>query len=125
MPTFSNVHHLRLSVGDLARSTRWYRQVLGLEVAREVQGDHFERVILQFAGAVPVLGLTRHAANLGEPFSEQRPGIDHVAFSVASGRDLDIWSQHFEAAGVIHFRPRPDLVVFRDPDGIQLELASA
>lgn len=125
MPVLADVHHLSLSVRDLARSTAWYGKVLGLEVSREVQGKSFQRAILRVPGGVPVLGLTRHDDNAGDSFSEVRTGIDHVAFGVVSPEELDVWAQRFEAAGVLYSRPRPGLVVFRDPDGIQLELATA
>lgn len=124
MPTFGEVHHVSLSVRELARSTGWYREILGLEVIREVQAEGFERVILQAPGGVPLLGLTRHDANPGHAFSEVRTGMDHVAFNVASPGELEVWAQRFKVMGVRHSRPRPGLVVFRDPDGIQLELVT-
>ena len=34
-------HHLSLSVTDLGKSTEWYQQVLGLDVAVEIEGDGF------------------------------------------------------------------------------------
>lgn len=125
MPALADVHHLSLSVRDLTRSTAWYGEILGLEVAREVQGKSFRRAILRVPGGVPVLGLTRHDDNAGDAFSEARTGMDHVAFTVGSPEELEVWVQRFEAAGVMYSRPRPGLVVFRDPDGIQLELATA
>lgn len=124
MPALGDVHHLSLSVRDLARSTRWYCEVLGLEVDRQVQGHEFERSILRWPGGAPLLGLTRHYGNAGDLFSELTTGMDHVAFTVASPRELEEWVERLEVAGVGYSRPRPALVVLRDPDGIQLELAA-
>lgn len=39
-------HHLSLSVTDLGKSTEWYQQVLGLDVAAEIEGlkDRFAQL---------------------------------------------------------------------------------
>ena len=63
-------------------------------------------------------------------FDERRVGLDHVAFRVADLPELDAWVAHLDAIGVSHsgvkdiegHRGGP-LIVLRDPDRIQLELA--
>ncbi len=77
-------HHLSLSVTDLARSTEWYRQVLGLDVAAQIQGEGFSRTRLRAPESGVTLTLTRHDQESGEPFDERRPGMDHVAIQVGS-----------------------------------------
>ncbi len=123
MPSFGTIHHVSLSVRDLRRSKQWYGQTLGLRVARELEREDFARAILGFSGQPSLLGLTQHRFNEGEDFSEARTGMDHVAFSVASLSELELWVERFESMGMAHSRPREGLVVFRDPDNIQLELA--
>lgn len=62
------------------------------------------------------------------PFSERRTGLDHLAFQVSNREQLEAWIARFDAHGVVHSEikaaaiPGTFLVVFRDPDGIQLEL---
>lgn len=63
-----------------------------------------------------------------DSFDENRVGLDHVSFAVASRADLDTAATALEARGT----PRAgikDIVAgyileFRDPDGIALELFS-
>lgn len=67
-----------------------------------------------------------HDATVKEPFSEQRVGLDHLAFAVADRAELENWITHLDEHGVEHSgiisAHFGDTVVFRDPDHIQLEL---
>jgi catechol 2,3-dioxygenase-like lactoylglutathione lyase family enzyme len=79
--------------------------------------------------------LHRHDVNEGERFSERRTGLDHAGFMVATREDLEKWQDHLEARGVtrsaqadgpltqspITDAPYGSVLVFRDPDNIQLE----
>nr|MBA2450599.1 hypothetical protein [Chloroflexota bacterium] len=83
-----------------------------------------------------IIVLHHHDSNQGEAFSETRTGVDHVGFSVASRTELETWQAHLEGLGVakaditdrpltqspITDRPYGSVLVFRDPDNIQLEL---
>ena len=76
-----------------------------------------------------MLGLHHHDANPGQAFDERQTGLDHMSFAVASRADLGAWarwldSQAVENSGVVDTGdPLPySVVVFRDPDNIQLEL---
>jgi catechol-2,3-dioxygenase len=83
-----------------------------------------------------VLVLHRHADNQGEPFKETRTGLDHLGLAVPRRADLEAWQTHLEGLGVartaaadrpctqspIADRPYGSVLVFRDPDNIQLEL---
>ncbi len=70
--------------------------------------------------------LHHHDANPGERFSERRTGLDHVGLSVANRAELEAWQRHLQELGVtqspIADRPYGSVLVFRDPDNIQLEL---
>jgi glyoxylase I family protein len=120
-------HHLSLSVTDLATSSSWYQQVLGLEVTAEVEGDGFRRVRLRAPYSGVTLTLTSHAEQTGEPFSERRAGMDHVAFWVGGVADVEALRGRFEQLGVVASAVRPSdtgiaSMTFRDPDNIQLEV---
>jgi glyoxylase I family protein len=60
--------------------------------------------------------------------NDTRTGLDHVSFGVAQRADLDTWAKHFKMHSVLQSpikdQERYAVLVFRDPDNIQLELIS-
>lgn len=127
----SGIHHVALNVGDVEESARWYGEVLGFVPLFPYDTDDFERRLVRHPSGV-VLGLTKHRhPDAAAPFSERRTGLDHLAFAVADRSVLEAWAQRLTAAGVEHsgVKVTPTtgsaLVVFRDPDGIQLEVYAA
>ena len=75
------------------------------------------------------IGIHRHARNRGTPADETLTGLDHFALAVAGRHDLELWAERLDEQGVQHSGvidttdPMPySVVVFRDPDNIQLEL---
>ena len=75
------------------------------------------------------IGLHHHEANPGQPFRESQTGLDHISFGVADRASLDAWTSWLDELGIEHSgvidtdKPVPySVVVFRDPDNIQLEL---
>jgi len=133
------IHHLRLTVTDIIRSRGFYTSLLGFDVAVESPPDDdpnadAARAIL-FGGCVMVrgdllLGL-RPMAPGGDRFNENRVGLDHLSFSVGSRAELEEAVRLFDARGVPHgeITRLPsfgiDILEFRDPDNIQLELTAA
>ena len=119
------VDHVSLSVTDLDRSERFYRETLGL-----VRLADFGHVRILFHRPTSLLvALTRHDAADGTPFSELRTGLDHFGFAVATRDELVTWQQHLVALGVeLHTDPRHGVrahLNFRDPDNIALELSTS
>src|SRR5262249_30092401 len=91
------IHHLRLTVTDVARSREFYTTLLGFDVAVESpprDDPDFESIYpVLWGGVVMVrggllMGL-RPVAPDGDRFSEDRVGLDHLSFSVASRADLE------------------------------------
>jgi glyoxylase I family protein len=128
MPEFSGVHHLNFSVTDLNRSASWYIDVLGLNKGWEmedVEGRGRKLVLLHPTEPLRIV-LTVHQSNQGEPFSEFRTGLDHVAFTVADRASLEAWARRFDELGVEHSPIKEGatgwLITFRDPDNVQLEM---
>ncbi len=126
--------HVRLTVTDIARSRAFYEDVFGFEVAMEVPADAddatreslgflFGGVIYKFGDAL--FGL-RPAAPGSDRFHEDRVGLDHLSFAVASRDDLDAAAAALDAKGIAHEAVKnigPAFILeFRDPDGIALEL---
>ena len=82
-----------------------------------------------------MIALHRHDTNDGGLFAETTTGLDHGGFAVPSRVDLEQWQQHLESNGVeraetadkpltqsaIADEPYASVLVFRDPDNIQLE----
>lgn len=126
-PGVTGISHLTLTVRDLEASVGWYRDVIGLREVRRIpdEGGRGAKVILADAGRHLLLVLVQHAANDGTAFSEFRVGLDHLAFAVPDRTALDAWAAHLDAGGVPHSPigagALGDLLVVRDPDGIQLE----
>ena len=131
MPVFTGVSHVDLTVRDADRSAAWYERVLGMTSL----GDRPElatpgvaaRVITMMNRATGMtFGMVQHDAGEDREFSEFRVGLDHLSLTVASHAELEEWVAHLDACGVEHSAIAEmaygSVVVFRDPDNIQLEL---
>jgi glyoxylase I family protein len=127
----SGIHHLGLTVRDVDVSAGWYEDVLGFRRVGEFTSPDGTRrkVFLRHDGLHARLGLTQHRGGDPGPFDETRIGLDHLAFSVADRAELEAWAERLASAQVDHSpiaaaNSIPDAVVlvFRDPDNIQLEL---
>jgi glyoxylase I family protein len=126
MPEFTGVSHVGLSVTDLDRSTAWYTDVLGLQVLMPTDAPGLKRVLLVHPGSGLMVGLGRHEAAAGAGFDERATGLDHLSFAVGSRDELAAWEEQLADKGV-PYTPIQDefygsVLVFRDPDNIQLEL---
>lgn len=132
------IHHLRLTVTDLARSRRFYTELLGFQIAAESPPKDDP----SYAATYPILwgGIVMMQGNLllglrpvapnDDRFDENRVGLDHVSFSVAGRADLEQAAQLFDQHGVQHGEITRlasfgiDILPFRDPDNIELELTA-
>jgi glyoxylase I family protein len=133
-PAVTGVHHFSPTVSDVEASAQWYERVFGLTRVPVVfphygaeEGGY--AVVLMDPRSSMVIGLHHHEANPGQPFHESRTGLDHIAFGVADRAGLDAWASWLDELGIKHSgvidtdNPMPySVVVFRDPDDIQLEL---
>jgi glyoxylase I family protein len=132
------IHHLRLTVTDVARSREFYTSLLGFDVAAESppEDDPSAAVLypVLWGGIVMargnlLMGL-RPVAPKGDRFDEDRVGLDHLSFSVSTRQELDDAIQLFDERGVPHGEVRTlsgfgiCVLPFRDPDNIQVELTS-
>lgn len=133
-----DIHHLRLTVTDLERSRSFYTGMLGFSVAVEspepIDPATTAMAELLFGGVVMIrgnllLGL-RPVAQADDSFDENRVGLDHLSFGVASRDDLERAVALFDEHGVPH-GPITGLdsfgiyvLPFRDPDNVQLELTA-
>jgi len=132
------IHHLRLTVTDVQRSREFYTGLLGFEVAVESPpaDDPTAAAVypVLWGGVVMVRGNLlmglRPVAPAGDRFDENRVGLDHLSFSVASRADLDAAVRLLDERGVPHGEIRTlegfgiHVLPFRDPDNIQVELTA-
>jgi catechol 2,3-dioxygenase-like lactoylglutathione lyase family enzyme len=130
MPTVAGIHHVSITVTDIERSVPWYKEVLGLEEL--MQEKHPDgggyAIVLGKPDWSMCVGLHVHDANEAEVFAESRTGLDHVGFLVPSRAELDAWQTRLTELGVEQ-SPITDMdgfavLVFRDPDNVQLEFMS-
>lgn len=121
------IHHLALRVTDLARSRRFYVDVLGFPVVLEGPG-----IFLFLAGqtAIGVRGPDA-ATPAGDLFDPFRVGLDHVALGCRDEQELERVAAALASAEVENTGVRLDptldrrYVAFKDPDRIAWEFYMA
>jgi catechol 2,3-dioxygenase-like lactoylglutathione lyase family enzyme len=120
------LHHVALTVTDVDASIAWYERVFGITFQMEAPHEGGTGMLLSDPDWRLVIVLHRHDANQSERFGEARTGLDHVGFSLSTRAELEAWQRHLQALDVpqspIHDTPYGYILVFRDPDNIQLEL---
>ena len=122
-PEIVGIHHVKFPVSDLDTSRRWYEQVFGTRVELEFHDDAdgpVRGVAFEPVGGV-VITLREHPAGAGA-----LAGFDPVSFAIADRGAAAQWIEHLDVLGVEH-SPVIDatigwLVVFHDPDGVELHL---
>jgi glyoxylase I family protein len=129
VPSLTGRFEVNLSVRDPVQSAAWYARVLGLQQRYDLTSDdgRMRYICLGDPSSGLVLCLVGHVANTGEVFSEFRTGLDHLEFLVPRRQDLHEWAERLDDLGVPHSGVKDlaytsnAMVVFRDPDNIQLE----
>lgn len=134
-PANPTLHHIALTVTDLDASMAWYQKIFEVSLLMEVPHQGGTGMLLVDQQQTLAIVLHRHDANEKEPFSERRTGLDHVGFMVTSRTELERWQEHLAVHGVVPSseaassltqspivdEPYGSVLVFRDPDNIQLE----
>jgi glyoxylase I family protein len=136
--TRPRLHHIALTVTDVEASVPWYERVFGVRLLMDVPHEAGVGKLLADETRQLMIVLHRHEANRPGLFEETITGLDHVGFFVPNRADLLAWQDHLEANGVVRTAvadkpctqsPIADenygsVLVFRDPDNIQLEVFS-
>jgi glyoxylase I family protein len=135
----TGLHHVRLTVCDLARSRAFYEEILGFQVAAESPGDASDPAVRQdpfqlYGGVVyqtnGILFGLRPVAAAGDTFNSERTGLDHLSFTVADRGALEAAAAALEERGITHGEvldlPPFGIAIlsFSDPDGVHLELTA-
>jgi glyoxylase I family protein len=128
IPT-GGVHHFRLTVTDVNRTVEFYTTLLGFKKLMDLNPGAFLGNGSVGLGIGPFPD-PAHALQ-GDRFSENRVGLDHMSFSVPSRQVLEHAVRLLDARGVPHSEVRDlgeafgiVILIFRDPDNIQLELSA-
>jgi glyoxylase I family protein len=123
----TGIAHIALTVRDLPTSIAWYRDVLELPVIAGFSEDGQARHKAVLGDDTIRLGLVQHSAASAGEFDETRVGLDHLAFAVPHGA-IERWAARLDGLGIPHspvaasvLQPELRVLVFRDPDSIQLE----
>ena len=135
-PASAQLHHLALTVTDVDTSVRWYEEVFDIRFRMDVPHTGGVGKLLADDSHQLVIVLHRHDTNDGSLFGEANTGLDHAGFIVPDVGALQAWQDHLESNGVVRAdvadkpltqspiadEPYGSILVFRDPDNIQLEL---
>ena len=138
LDSITGVHHVRISVSDLARSRAFYEGVLGLTPAIVSEGDPSDPAVLQdpsvfFGGVIygvgdQLLGL-RPVEGDGGAFDPAVRGLDHVSLAVPSRDELVKAAALFAERGIAHGEVTDisgmSILSVQDPDDINVELVFA
>ena len=129
-PCLAGLHHLGISVANLERSMRFYRDVVGADL---LVGPN-DGTSPSFIGRMAILSLggrifdvCEHSRNEGERFDPVHTGLDHLALEAESLDELQAWATWLDTCGVARSAVREvadgrgQMFDFVDPDGIQIE----
>lgn len=120
------VAHIALTVTDLARSKRWYAEVLGWTPMFEGDGEGVRFSVGALPDGGPLLGIREYAVSSSDPFDPAHTGLDHLAFEADSIDELSGWEKKFADLSVeftpTQATPYGHILNFKDPDLIALEI---
>ncbi len=129
IPEAGGVHHVILTVNDLARSRRFYAALMP-RLGYPTSWDYGPSVGWMSSGGSFWIKQAdpRYA---GDTFSKDRVGLCEVAFRAASSEQVDALARDLEGLGATILDPPREYpeyvpgyyaVFFADPDGMKLEL---
>jgi catechol 2,3-dioxygenase-like lactoylglutathione lyase family enzyme len=124
-PEINGFGHIDLTVTDAERSARWWEDVLGFQLVNVEETPDIRQWGVVHSCGLAVIMVT-HANPSSDRFDERSIGLDHFALRVPDRAALEAWARHLDDLGIPHSGVKEEnggpLIVFRDPDNIQLEL---
>ena len=125
MPTITGGHHIALTVTDVERSAAWYADLFAMQVVMQGDEEEVQFRVLADPESGWLIGLRQYPGKHSGEFDELRTGLDHFAFGVSSRAELEAWAAELSRRQVpyspVRETPIGAVIVFRDPDNIQLE----
>jgi glyoxylase I family protein len=126
MLTLNKVHHIAIICSDYARSKRFYTEILGLDIIREVYRTERDSYKLDLAlngqYIVELFSFPDTPARLSRP---EATGLRHLAFEV---EDIDLTAEELKRSGIFPEPLRTDeytgkrFTFISDPDNLPIEL---
>lgn len=119
------IHHIAIIGSNYARSRRFYHEVLGFPIIREIYREERASWKCDLDAGNAQIELFSFPSPPPRPSRPEACGLRHLAFAVI---DLDGEIARLQAAGVecepIRIDPYTDrrFTFFADPDGLPLEL---
>jgi catechol 2,3-dioxygenase-like lactoylglutathione lyase family enzyme len=122
MEQVRGLNHVALRCLDLGRCEAFYREVLGLQVARRWPAEGGEDRSVWLSTGQGFLALERASRPVEEePFEDGPAGWQVVALTIALA-DRKAWEGRLLAAGVRLARRTPFSLFFRDAEGNRVAL---
>jgi catechol 2,3-dioxygenase len=120
VPPGTTIGHVHLRVSDPARSVRFYRDVLGLDLIAEMPRAGF----LSAGGYHHHVGVNSWETDGGRPAPAHAPGLRLVEMELGDEEAIERLAERLKAAGVemVH---DGDRVALHDPDRIPLAFEAA
>jgi glyoxylase I family protein len=133
MPRLQGSNHIILTVTDVERSAEWYMRVFTADIVANEKTNPAAtsrpvryRALVHTETMTNVVGLMEYSDGDHSHFDERRVGLDHFALHVPERSNLDEWVSHLDQLGIPHSGIKSvdyaDIITFRDPDNIQLEI---
>jgi glyoxylase I family protein len=124
-PAISGFGHIDLTVTDAERSAQWWQDVMGFDLVNTKDSPELTyRSLLHPCGLAVIM--VSHSNPSSDRFDETAVGLDHFALRVPDRNALEDWAKHLDRHGIAHSGVQEEnggpLIVFRDPDNIQLEV---
>lgn len=126
MPILQSVHHIAIICSNYQRSKKFYTEILGLQVIREVYREARQSYKLDLAlGGQYIIELFSFPDPPPRPSRPESCGLRHLAFAVsdvaASKKNLEDKGVTVEPIRIDEFTGKP-FCFFADPDGLPIEL---
>jgi catechol 2,3-dioxygenase-like lactoylglutathione lyase family enzyme len=128
MSDLNGVAHVILTAGDFARSTAFWRDMIGYLDLKIVLDSEY---MLYGVGGRTAIGIrTGSPENAGKRFDQGAPGLHHACFRMRDRAAVDAVGAFLAARGDIHIVHTPQeepwapgyySILFEDPDGIRIE----
>ena len=120
------IHHIAIIAGDYTRIRKFYTEVLGMEIIREVYRQERDsyKLDLSLNGSY-IIELFSFPGAPQRPSRPEAQGLRHLAFAV-DDLDKEVSRLQEQAVEVEEIRTDPytgkRFTFFTDPDGLPLEL---
>jgi catechol 2,3-dioxygenase-like lactoylglutathione lyase family enzyme len=121
------VHHITLSVSDIASSVEWFQNVLGSADIVEREFEDFSRTRMTWPELddLRIAVMTHKAMDRSSTFSHLQPGLDHLGFECKTPEEVNEWASKLDdlgyTRGPVEDVPYAVYVTARTPDNIPIE----